>query len=373
MYVLVRVIAKEFLQLLRDKTIVPMVLVAPAFQIVVMGYAANLDVTNVPTILVDLDRTAASRAFADRFLASGYFELAGTEDRVAAVEEWFVQERARIALVVDRGFGRAVASGRSPRVQLLADGTDSSATAIGLSYATGIVAELGTSAARTGPERALRRNGSIRAVPRVWYNPDLRSRWFFVPAILAIILMVLTLVLSSMGVVREKEIGTMEQVMVTPIRPWQLMVGKLFPFATIGLVDVFIVTGLTVGWFGVPLRGSFLLLVFLTLLFLLNTLGLGLLTSTVVRTQQQAVMTASFVIMVPQIYLSGLLFPIENMPRLFQLVSYAIPLRYYARILRSLFLKGSDLTTLWPDALLLTLFGVTLLSLAALRFRKTLD
>ena len=160
---------------------------------------------------------------------------------------------------------------------------------------------------------------------------------------------------------------------MTPIRPWQLIVGKLFPFALIGLIDVFIITGLAIGWFGVPLRGSFVLLVSMTMLLLLNTLGLGLLTSTLVHTQQQAMMIATFLLMLPQIYLSGLLFPIENMPRAFQLFSYAIPLRYYAHILRSIFLKGAGLETLWPQALVLLAFGMTFLTLAALRFRKRLD
>jgi ABC-2 type transport system permease protein len=215
--------------------------------------------------------------------------------------------------------------------------------------------------------------GRIVEVPRVWYNPDLQSRWFYVPAVLAMVLMILTMVLSSMGVVREKEIGTMEQLIVSPIRPWQLVVGKLFPFAAIGLVDIFIVTGITVGWFEVPLRGSLLLLVLLTLLLLLNTLGLGLLVSTLVQTQQQAMMTATFLFMVPMIYLSGLLFPIENMPRAIQWVTYAIPLRYYAQILRGIFLKGAGIDTLWPQATTLAAFGLGFLALAALRFRKRLD
>lgn len=165
----------------------------------------------------------------------------------------------------------------------------------------------------------------------------------------------------------------MEQLIVTPIRPWQLIVGKLFPFAVIGLIDTFIVTGIAVGWFGVPLRGSLTLLVLLTMLLLLNTLGLGLLVSTLVRTQQQAMMTAAFLLMVPQIFLSGLIFPIENMPRAIQYVTYAVPLRYYARILRGIFLKGSGIAALWPEAVVLAAFGVTFLTLAALRFRKRLD
>jgi ABC-2 type transport system permease protein len=379
---ILHIIKKELIQLRRDKKMIPIIFIAPAIQLLALGYAANLDVTDVPTVLVDRDRTAASRALVDRFTASGYFELAGDEDDVDAVEPWLVTGRAQIALVVGEGYGDAVAAGRTPRVQVLADGSDSTAAGIGLGYASRIVSEASAELVASRLEELLRRQKSpptfrrtrgVELVPRVWYNPDLRSRWFFVPAVLALVLMVMTMVLSSMGVVREKEIGTMEQLIVTPIRSWQLIVGKLLPYGLIGVIDVFIVVGIAVGWFGVPLRGSLTLLVALTMLLLLNTLGLGLLTSTVVRTQQQAMMTAAFVLMLPQIYLSGLLFPIENMPEAFQSVTYAVPLRYYAQILRGIFLKGAGIETLWPQATVLAAFGVTFLALASLRFRKRLD
>ncbi len=215
--------------------------------------------------------------------------------------------------------------------------------------------------------------GQIELVPRVWYNPDLKSRWFYVPAVLAMVLMLITMMLPSMAVVREKEIGTLEQISVTPLQPWQLIIGKLVPFVVIGLVDLLIIVGLARVIFGVPLRGSLLLLVLLTLLYILNTLGLGLLASTLVNTQQQAMMFSAFVLMVPMIYLSGLIFPIENMPRLFQLGSYGIPVRYYGNVIRGVFLRGSGLDVLWPDALALLGEGTLVLILASLRFRKTLD
>jgi len=191
--------------------------------------------------------------------------------------------------------------------------------------------------------------------------------------VLAMILMIMTMLLSAMGVVREKEIGTMEQIMVTPIQAWQLIAGKLFPFAVIGLIQVCLVTAVAVFGFGVPLRGSFALLLALTQLFVLNTLGLGLLASTLVRTQQQAMMTAAFTMMLPMVYLSGLIFPIENMPTGIQYVTYAIPVRYYATIIRGIFLRGSGLDVLWPQALVLAAMGTSILALAALRFRKRLD
>ena len=210
-------------------------------------------------------------------------------------------------------------------------------------------------------------------VPRVWYNPDLKSRWFYIPAILAMVLMLTTMVLPSMAVVREKEIGTLEQIIVTPIRSWHLIVGKLLPFAIIGLVTTVAITGIANLWFGVPLRGSLPLLVLLTSLFLLNTLGLGLLTSTLVRNQQQAMMSSIFLLQVPMIYLSGLMFPIENMPRVIQWATYGIPLRYYNTIIRGVFLKGAGMETLWPQALALIGLGGAILAAASMRFRKRLD
>ena len=381
MYVLWRILVKELLQLRRDPKMLRLIVLAPTFQLLALGYAANLDVRAVPLLLVDRDHTAASRQLVDRFTASGYFELVGAADSVAGVDPWLLTGRAQMALVIGAGYGEAAESGGVAAVQILADGSDAASTGIGLSYAAGIVGRenarlLALRAARAaagGRASARRLAGRLELASRVWYNPDLRSRWFYVPAILAMVLMVMTLVLSSMGVVREKEIGTMEQVMVTPIRSWQLIVGKLLPYALIGLIDTFLVVGLVIFWFRVPLRGSLLLLLGLTMVLVLNNLGLGLLVSTISRTQQQAMMGAAFVLMLPQIFLSGLLFPIENMPPAIQGVTYAIPLRYYTTILRGIFLKGSGLGVLWPEALALGGFAVAFLALASIRFRKRLD
>jgi ABC-2 type transport system permease protein len=380
-YVLWRVIVKEFLQLRQDKKMIPVIFVAPVIQIILFGFAVNTDVTHVPTLLVDQDKSAASRDLVSRFVNSGYFELVGTEERVDAVEPWLVTGDAQLALVIGAGYETALASGGTPRVQVIVDGSDSSASTVALGYAGGIissqagealVSQLKGWAARGGlpPPGAGTR---IEMNPRVWYNPDLLSRWFYLPAVLAMILMMMTMMLSAMGVVREKEIGTMEQLMVTPIRSWQLLVGKLFPFAVIGLIQAVLVSAVTVWGFGVPLRGSFALLLALTMLFVLSNLGLGLLVSTIVQNQQQAMMGAGFVLMIPMLYLSGLLFPIENMPRAIQYVTYAIPVRYYAEILRGIFLRGSGLGVLWPQALVLLLMGVAIMTVATLRFRKRLD
>jgi ABC-2 type transport system permease protein len=277
-----------------------------------------------------------------------------------------------MVLVVSAGYGTELARGGRPAVQVVADGSDSNSAVVGLGYASRLIGEAGADIlAERHPEATRRAQVELR--PRVFYNPDLRSRWFYVPAVLAMVLMLVTMILPSMAVVREKEIGTLEQIIVTPLQPWQLMVGKLLPFVLIGIVDQLLICALAVHVLEVPLRGSLLLLTGLTLLFLLCTLGLGLFVSSVVATQQQAMMFCIYLLMVPMIYLSGLIFPIDSMPLGFQYATYLIPVRYYANILRGVFLKGSGLDVLWPDALALLGIGTTVLAFAALRFRKNLD
>jgi ABC-2 type transport system permease protein len=377
-----RIIQKEFIQLRRDRRMIPALIFGPLVQLLALGYAANSDVTDIPTLLVDQDRSAASRALVERFSGSGYFRIMGGEESVEATDPWLIQGRAQIVLVIGSGYGEAAAQGEEGRVQLLVDGTDSASAVVGLGYASQILAAERLELARKHAASALpaRRGigreappGQIELVPRVWYNPDLKSRWFYVPAILAMTLLLTTMILPSMAVVREKEIGTLEQIIVTPIRPWELILGKLLPFAVLGLINLVLVTFLVVYLFGVPLRGDFASLLVLTIPFLLTTLSLGLLVSTLVRNQQQAMMTSMFFLMVPMIYLSGLIFPIDNMPAIIRYATYAIPLRYYSVIIRGVFLKGAGLETLWPEMIVLTAFGSLALLLASLRFRKRLD
>jgi ABC-2 type transport system permease protein len=376
-FALLQVIIKEFLQLRHDRKMIPMLIVGPLAQLLALGFAANLDVNLIPMVVVDQDRSPESARLVERFTGSRYFSLVGTEETAEAVEPWLVENRASIGLVIARGYGEAVAAGTTPEVQLLADGTDANSAVLGMGYAsrivTGASAELAAAAIERGSGPVVRLTGAVELVPRVFYNPDLKSRWFYVPAVLAMVLMLVTLILPSMAVVREKEIGTLEQISVTPLRPWQLIVGKLVPFAIIGIFDTLLITAAARVIFGVPLHGSLFLLVGLTTLYLLNTLGLGLLMSTIVRNQQQAMMGSSFALMIPMIYLSGLIFPIENMPYIFQLISKVIPVTYYANILRGVFLRGSGIEVLWPDALALVGLGVLTLTLASMRFRKSLD
>lgn len=390
MWALWQVILKEFLQLRQDRKMIPALIVGPLVQLIALGYAANLDVTHVPLLLVDGDHSGESRELVERFDASGYFEIKGSVPTAEQAEPWLVEGLAQVVLIIPEGYGTDLNAGRSPRLQVLADGTDANSAVVGLGYASRIISEMGGDLQRVRLETETRRRveaarrlgvavaappaiGRIEVMPRIFYNPDLKTRWFYVPAVLAMVLMLVTMMLPSMAVVREKEIGTLEQISVTPLRPWQLIVGKLTPFAIIGMIDTAVIVVLAQVVFGVPLRGSFPLLLFLTFLFLLNTLGLGLFASTMVATQQQAMMFAVFVLMVPMIYLSGLIFPIENMPTLFQIGSYGIPVRYYGIILRGVFLKGSGLDVLWPEALTLALTGVAWLTFASARFRKRLD
>jgi ABC-2 type transport system permease protein len=283
-----------------------------------------------------------------------------------------------MALAIPAGYGEALAVAHPQSLQIIADGSDANSTSIAMGYATNLIAayaeELGTqraAIAQLGEGAAV--TGGFRGIEprvRVWFNPRLDSRDFMLPGILALLLLVITTNLSSMGIVREKELGTLEQLNVTPLRRWELIVGKLVPYALVGLIDVCLVLGITVWWFEVPMRGSVALLFALTIVYLFSTLGLGLFVSTVSSTQQQAMMTTVFLFLMPMIYLSGFIFPIENMPAVIQPFTYLIPLRYFLVILRSIFLKGVGLSVLWPEALALTAWGLAVLALAIARSTK---
>jgi len=360
---LLNILIKELLQLRRDPKILPIVLVAPVFQLLILGYAATTDVKQVELAVCDLDRTPASGRLVDAFISSGYFRLASRVAAQAGIDRLLETGRARVALTIPAGFGADRLAGRPGQLQLLVDGSDASSGTIGLGYAQAVLG----GATLLGGARPL-----VELRPLILYNPDLLSRNFMVPATLALILLVMTMLLTAMAVVREEEIGTLEQILVTPIEPGQLILGKLFAYALVGLAEVFFALPVALFWFRVPLRGSLATLILLTLPFVLCTLGLGLLVSTLARTQQQAMMIAAFLFMMPQIYLSGFVFPIQNMPQVFQWLTYLMPLRYYVTILRGVFLKGVGLGVLWPEGLMLVILGTTILILARLRFRKRL-
>jgi len=362
-------IVKEFVELRRDPRALRVVIVAPVIQLTLLGYAATLDIRDVPMLVVDQDRTAQSRELVSRFDASPYFTVTRTRPSTALVDEELLTGRAWMALVIPAGYGDRVVRGAAATVQGLVDGTDGNSSNIVIGYAANLVAGYGAElvAARLPPAM---RQGTLGVEIRVWFNPEMESRYFMVPGVLALVLLVMTTILTAMAIVREKELGTLEQLNVTPITPGELMVGKLLPYGLIGLVDVVLVMAVAIFWFQVPMRGNPLLLFGLTLVYLLTTLGLGLFVSTISRTQQQAMMTAAFFVMMPMIYLSGFIVPIENMPVAIQQISYALPLRYYLVIVRSIFLKGVGIETLWPQALALLGLGVAIFGLAVLRSGK---
>lgn len=366
---IVSVIVKEFLELRLDPRALRVVIVAPVIQLTLLGYAATLDIKDVPTIVVDQDRTPASRELVSRFDASPYFTITSTRQSTAGVDNELLQGAAWLALVVPAGYGEGLAEGRAPIVQAIVDGTDGNSSNIVVGYAGSLVAEYGAELAERRLPPDLRR-GALTPRVRVWFNPQLESRLFMVPAVLALVLLVMTTMLTAMAIVREKELGTLEQLNVTPISRMELMVGKLVPYGLIGLVDVVLVMAVAIFWFQVPMRGNPVLLLGLSLVYLLTTLGLGLFVSTISRTQQQAMMTTAFFVMMPMVYLSGFIVPIENMPVAIQQVSYALPLRYYLVIVRSIFLKGVGLETLWPQAAALFGLGVAIFALAVARSSK---
>ncbi len=357
------ILVKELLQLKRDPKILPILFIAPVFQLIILGYAATTDVRRVELAVCDLDRTASSRELVDRFTRSTYFTVTGVVDSQPGLDALLESGAARVALTIPAGFSAERSAGRPGHVQLLADGSDAMTGTLGLSYATGVLQDASSSAG-VRPLITLR--------PVVLYNPDLVSRNYMVPATLSMIIMVMTMMLTAMAVVRETEMGTMEQLLVTPLSPGHLIVGKLIPFALVGLVEVLTALPVVLFLFRVPLRGSFFTLIALTLPFMLCTLGLGLFISTMAQTQQQAMMLTAFVFILPQMLLSGFAFPIQNMPGIFRLLTYLVPLRYYLVILRGVFLKGVGFAVLWPEGLALLTMGVAILGLARLRFRRRL-
>ncbi|HNZ95738.1 MAG: ABC transporter permease [Acidobacteria bacterium] len=368
-----RMLIKEFIQILRDPRMKGVIILMPIVQALVFGYAVTTDVRNVHTAIYDLDQSGESRELIARFLGSGYFREVGRVTSDREVQRVLDDGSARVVLRFDPGFGAALAAGQTAKVQLLLDGTDSNTAGIVLNYATSIAERYNEDVLIS---RLSRLEGKATATAaagvatRAWFNANLDSRNFYVPGVIALIVVLITLMLSSMAVVREKEIGTIEQIMVTPIGQAEFILGKTLPFALIAYLDVALITAISVFWFEVPIRGSMALLLAATTLFLMSTIGIGLLISTVSRTQQQAMMSAFFYYF-PAVLLSGFMFPIANMPDAVQWLTYLNPLRYYLVIIRGIFLKGVGPGVLWSQMAALTVLGVVSLYLAARKFHKT--
>lgn len=352
---------KEFRQLRRDPRMLFLVIVPPILQLILLGYAANLDVQHVPLVVCDPVPSAASRDLVDRLVASTYFDLVGYEPDARRIGDWLDRGRATVALIFSPDFSREVPRQSPTSVQLLVDGSETNTATVALSYASQIIQHaLGASASPAGVVPEL----------RVWFNPALSSRWFLIPGLVGLLLTVMTTVLTALALVKEKETGTIEQLLVTPLHSHTVLLGKLVPFLLIGLLDVLLVVLVATQWFQVPLRGSVLLLFGCALLFLLNTLGLGLFISTLSHTQQQALIGASFFVMMPMIILSGFVFPIESMPRVIQVFTYMVPLRYFLTIARDIFLKGVGAPAFWDEMLALLVLGLLIFGLSAWRFHR---
>ncbi|HTX35686.1 MAG TPA: ABC transporter permease [Bryobacteraceae bacterium] len=379
---IVVILRKELIQAMREPRMRVFLFVPPLVQLLIFGFAVNLDVDHTKIAWMDMDRTPLSRDLCARFEGSGRFDVVALPASEEDVQQILDHGTAQAVVRVLPEFERDVLRGRPTEVQVLIDGTNSNTASLVSGYAADIIATFSQDVlAGQQNVRVLTHSANaavnlqvpqIDARTRVWFNPDLHSRNYFVPGVIANIIMIVTVMLTALAIVREKEIGTMEQLMVTPIRPIELMLGKTLPFALVGILDVALVTSVALLVFRIPLRGSILLLFACAVLFLMTSLGAGLFLSTIAQTQQQAMM-ANFFFTTPAFMLSGFAFPIHNMPQVVQWLTYLNPLRYFIEIVRGLFLKGVGVAALWPDMLALAIYGVTVLGLSAVRFHKTLD
>jgi ABC-2 type transport system permease protein len=380
------ILRKEFIQVFREPRMRGLLFIPPLLQLIVFGYAVTLDVDNAKIAWMDNDGTPASRALLARFKGSGRFQVVATPRNEQEVQSILDHGDAHAVVRVLPGFARSLARSQSAEVQVLLDGTNSNTAALVSAYAAGVIADFSNDVSpkqeknaqtikltvRSPGSAPVTMSGGAAPDTRVWFNPDLRSRNYFVPGVAVNILFMITLMLTAQAIIREKEIGTMEQLMVTPMRPIELMLGKTLPFAIVGLVDLVLITAGALLIFHVPFKGSFLLLLFSASIFLMTSLGAGLFLSTISNTQQQANMM-SFFFSSPAFMLSGFNFPIRNMPVSVQYLTYLNPLRYFMEIVRGVFLKGVGISVLWPQMLALAVYGVLVLWFSAMRFHKSLD
>jgi ABC-2 type transport system permease protein len=371
-----QMLIKEFLQVFRDKRALWVLVGPPAIQMLIFGYAASYEIRHVPTAALDLDHSQESRELIARFSATPYFDVRAELTNREQIREMIDRGQATVALEIHPGFAALLRKGRTAPVQVILDGTNSNTALIALGYvnqiAQGFAADYQRDAMLRSSPFLAARLPAVELEQRPWFNADLESRWFFVPGVIGSLLQVMVIVLTAFAVVREREIGTLEQIMVTPIRPREFILGKTLPFFLIGLFDAGMIGLFGTLWFQVPFRGSLAVLLAGLMLFLLCALGIGLFISTISATQQQAMVTAFFFIM-PAVTFSGFGFPISSMPRAVQWLTYLDPLRYLLVVLRAVYLKGIGLGVLWPQMAAMAALGSLLLAISVLRFRKSLD
>ncbi|HEX9885333.1 MAG TPA: ABC transporter permease [Longimicrobiales bacterium] len=370
-----RMVRKELRQLFRDPKTQRVIFAAPIIQLILFGYAVNTDVRHVPLFVVDHDRTAASRLLLDAFTASGYFREAATSLDPGDLGRALDHGEATVGLWIPAGFASDVDAGRSPAVQIIVDGTNSNTATVAQGYATRIVRDFGLRRARgmtNGAGWAV--SGGTAGVDlraRAWFNPSLESQVYNVPAVIGVIVLLMCLLLTSLAVVREREMGTLEQLLVSPLTPGELMLGKTLPVAGIAMVQLVLVAAVALLWFDIPLRGSVVALVASAALFILAGLSVGLLVSTLASTQQEAFLVM-FLFVLPAIILSGFLYPVDTMPLFFQDLTYLNPLRHFLEVVRAIFLKGAGFRELWVQYVILASMAVTGLAYATARFRAGL-
>lgn len=371
-----QMLIKEFIQVFRDKRARFVLFVPPILQMLIFGYAATYEVNHVSTAILDLDHTAESRDLISRFEASRNFEVNFRLSNHKQIAPLIDRGEAAVAIQIHPGFARQLRKGQTAPVQVILDGANSNTALIALGYINRIAGEFALEYQRSRLERLTpllaAQVPSVEIEQRPWFNPELRSQWFFVPGIIGNLILIMVVLLTAFSIVREREIGTLEQVMVTPIGRAEFILGKTLPFFLIGLLDVALIAAVGTLWFEIPFRGNLLVLLLGTVLFLLSVLGVGLLISTVSATQQQAMVTAFFFNM-PAAMFSGFGFPVASMPEPMQWVSAINPLTYYITILRSVYLKGTGLDILWQQMIPLTVIGIVLLITSVFRFRKSID
>ena len=369
-------IKKEFITIRRDFSFALNIFIMPMIMLVIYGYGIRFDIQYLPTVVWDLSQTPQSRELVEKFLASGYFRSAGAVSSYPAIEAAFDQGKAKLALVFPGGFGSKLARGEKTDVQILVDGSDNNTATLAVGYATGIVrgyqADLVVEKLAKKGIRLPFETPVITEAARMWYNPELKSIRFILAGIIVVIMSVMGTMMTAMAIVGEKERGTFEQVAASPLLGSEFLAGKIIPYILLALIDMVLIVAAGYLIFRVPLKGSFLLLFFFSLLFVAVTMGLGLLVSSVSSSLQGGMTLAFLVTLLPSILLSGFIFPIENFPAVLKALTYLNPGRYFIEALRGIYLKGVGISVLWPQAVFLSVLGASLLGLTLLRFKKRL-
>lgn len=369
-------IKKEFLQFKRDPKMFGIILIAPVVQLIFLGYAANLDIEKIKLVVFDQDKSSTSRKLVEDLTSSGYFVIKDNVNDYKSVTRLLDYNKAIVALVIPNDFEKRINRKETAKLQAIFDAADGNTASIAAGYLQQIILQFAKNTSFGMMQRSgnlITPAGSITPEIRIWYNPTMKTRNYMVPGIVGLLLSIVTLLLTSLAVVKEKEIGTMEQLIVTPLKPYQIIIGKLVPFILLGFLSIVIVLTAMRFIFDIPVKGSIAFLFFSAFFYILSTLGLGLYVSTISKTQQQAMMIAVFAVMMPMVFLSGFAFPIENMPKIIQYISHVIPLKYFINIIRGVISKGLGFSELWINALVLLIMGIFILVISSLRFQRRLD